>query len=160
MKPGDILYRDALLKCADRYLGMATPGGDLYEFLEEFHHKIDGEPYGRFTERGDPNPLLKLNRWLGYIQGVLIESGITTVEAERDWTRPLFRPIDFAPPSFCGWMWSEKETQRLRAAHQLRHGEDCTTETLYTVAAEAIRIWCELGMPGLGAPMCTSKTKR
>jgi hypothetical protein len=40
-------------------------------------------------------PLMKLNRWLGYIQGVLIERGITTVQIERDWTRPLFRHLDF-----------------------------------------------------------------
>lgn len=41
-------------------------------------------------------PLMKLNRWLGYIQGVLIERGYTTVEEERDFTRPLFRPFDYA----------------------------------------------------------------
>jgi hypothetical protein len=44
----------------------------------------------------DKMPLLKLNRWLGYIQGVLIERRVTTVTEERDWTRPLFRPLDFA----------------------------------------------------------------
>ena len=40
--------------------------------------------------------LMKLNRWLGYIQGVLISWGVTTVEAERDFTRPLFRTLDYA----------------------------------------------------------------
>jgi hypothetical protein len=40
-------------------------------------------------------PLMKLNRWLGYIQGCLIVWGVTTVETERDWTRPLFKPLDF-----------------------------------------------------------------
>ena len=43
----------------------------------------------------DGFPVTKLCRWLGFIQGVLIERGYTTVEAERDWTRPLFRPLDF-----------------------------------------------------------------
>jgi hypothetical protein len=43
----------------------------------------------------DKLPIPKLCRWLGYIQGVLIERGFTTVDAERDWTRPLFRPFDF-----------------------------------------------------------------
>jgi len=40
-------------------------------------------------------PICKLNRWLGYVQGVLIERGVLTVEGERDATRPLFRPLDF-----------------------------------------------------------------
>ena len=59
---------------------------------------------------------MKLNRWVGYIQGLLIERGITTVEIERkiiawlpenpliaiyrsvlcNFTRPLFRPLDFS----------------------------------------------------------------
>lgn len=33
----------------------------------------------------------KANRWVGFIQGVLIANGITTVENERDYTRPLFQ---------------------------------------------------------------------
>ena len=41
-------------------------------------------------------PLMKLNSWLGYIQGFLITWGITTVTAERDFTRPLFRGLDYA----------------------------------------------------------------
>lgn len=40
-------------------------------------------------------PLMKLNRWIGYIQGVLIAKRLTTVEKERDFTRPMFRPLDF-----------------------------------------------------------------
>ncbi|TPL66654.1 hypothetical protein [Mesorhizobium sp. B2-4-1] len=40
-------------------------------------------------------PICKLNRWLGYIQGLLIERGYTTVQTERDWTRPFFRPLDY-----------------------------------------------------------------
>jgi hypothetical protein len=43
----------------------------------------------------DGLPVAKMSRWLGYIQGVMIERGFTTVRAERDWTRPLFRPLDF-----------------------------------------------------------------
>ena len=77
-------YRVALMECGNRYAEMAKPGSDLAIFIDEFHQRITDYP------------LLKLNRWLGYIQGVLIERGITTVEAERDWTRPLFRPLDFS----------------------------------------------------------------
>ena len=32
----------------------------------------------------------KYSRWLGYIQGCLISRGITTVEKERNITRPWF----------------------------------------------------------------------
>lgn len=41
-------------------------------------------------------PINKLNRWLGYIQGILIAARITDVETERNYTRPLFRPLDFS----------------------------------------------------------------
>lgn len=37
-----------------------------------------------FTDPG------KAGRWLGFIQGILIERGITTVQVERDFTRPYF----------------------------------------------------------------------
>lgn len=78
-------YHYALLKCAIRYQGMEFDDPVLCGFI------------GEFTEGCIRNmPVPKLCRWLGYIQGVLIERGITTVEAERDWTRPLFRPLDFA----------------------------------------------------------------
>jgi len=40
-------------------------------------------------------PLCKMNRWIGYIQREVIQRGLTTVECERDLTRPSFRPLDF-----------------------------------------------------------------
>ncbi len=73
-------YYDAIMKCVERYKPMAVPDQDLLKFLDEFNREV---------------PLMKLSRWLGYVQGVLIDKRITTVEAERDWTRPLFRPLDF-----------------------------------------------------------------
>lgn len=76
----EALYYSAIHKCVWRYQEMAKDHPDLLKFLNEFHGDV---------------PLNKLNRWLGYVQGVLIERGITTVQAERDWTRPLFRPLDF-----------------------------------------------------------------
>lgn len=36
---------------------------------------------------------LKYHRWLGYIQGVLITKGYTTVNEERDFTRPYFTKV-------------------------------------------------------------------
>jgi hypothetical protein len=35
-------------------------------------------------------PLDKLSRWLGFVQGVLASRGTLSVEAERDFSRPLF----------------------------------------------------------------------
>lgn len=35
----------------------------------------------------------KLSRWVGYIQGILIERKIVTVESERNWSRPIYKPI-------------------------------------------------------------------
>jgi len=86
-------YYKALAQCAERYLEMIDDlcyyeGHDkntkLFHFVYEFKCGVR-----------DQLPLMKLNRWLGYIQGCLIERGYTTVEAERNWTRPLFRPLDF-----------------------------------------------------------------
>lgn len=87
MDDSDVYYQ-AMVECARRYFFMyqphATENDSLLNFIEDFiggcHRKL---------------PVTKLCRWLGYIQGVLIERGHTTVEAERNWTRPLFRPLDF-----------------------------------------------------------------
>jgi len=38
-------------------------------------------------------PLDKLARWTGYIQGSLIAEGVTTIDKERDRTRPIFTPF-------------------------------------------------------------------
>ena len=41
-------------------------------------------------ENIDSFPVDKLNRWLGFVQGVLCMKGLITVEGERDYSRPLF----------------------------------------------------------------------
>lgn len=86
-------YHAALHKCAERYRDMQieanTPVSDpLWLFTMRF----------MFGCR-DGLPVPKLCRWLGYVQGVLIERNLTTVDVERDWTRPLFRPLDFTDAS-------------------------------------------------------------
>lgn len=35
----------------------------------------------------------KQMRWLGFIQGVLIMNGLTTVTEERNFTRPFFKKV-------------------------------------------------------------------
>jgi len=76
-------YYDAILACVVRYREMAEGMTDLLSFLDEFKRDV---------------PIVKLSRWLGYVQGVLIERGVTTVTIERDATRALFRPLDFKEP--------------------------------------------------------------
>lgn len=96
-------YYEALTQCGERYILMlnniidinnyygwdiskmsAASVYELQTFVKEFIQGCE-----------DKLPLMKLNRWLGYIQGTLIAWNITTVQIERDWTRPLFRPLDF-----------------------------------------------------------------
>jgi hypothetical protein len=36
-------------------------------------------------------PVDKLNRWLGFVQGCLISWKMTTVNEQREWTRPFFK---------------------------------------------------------------------
>lgn len=36
--------------------------------------------------------LMKVNRWLGYIQGVMSSIGLISVKEEREFTRPIFNP--------------------------------------------------------------------
>lgn len=42
---------------------------------------------------GDTYPFDKMNRWLGFIQGVLAMRGIISVDEEREFTRPLFHSL-------------------------------------------------------------------
>ena len=35
-------------------------------------------------------PIDKVARWIGFIQATIIASGLTSVDAERDFSRPLF----------------------------------------------------------------------
>lgn len=89
-------YYIALLDCGYRYKEM------LLDYIEERISSRSIQLYDLLTfiieyNDGCQNklPLMKLNRWLGYIQGTMIHLGITNVETERNWTRPLFKHLDF-----------------------------------------------------------------
>lgn len=41
--------------------------------------------------KNESMPYGKLCRWLGFIQGILCVANITTVDEERDFTRPIFK---------------------------------------------------------------------
>lgn len=95
----DRRYREGLTACYERYKQMLSDAMwnqrvthvdndkklKLSAFIKLFgHHVWD-----------DPLPLPKLCRWLGNIQGKLDMMGVTSDEVEREWTRSLFRPLDF-----------------------------------------------------------------
>jgi hypothetical protein len=124
-------YHAALHKCAERYRVMlqehSWPGKiDLAVFNIEF-----------MTGCRDGIPIPKLCRWLGYIQGVLIANGATTVEAERDWTRPLFRPIDFPENEGDHAETAHLDTEKERALRDALDDADAEVRYLKTELAKA-----------------------
>lgn len=58
--------------------------------LEERFNIISLCTAGRNLSAEKKLPIDKGNRWIGYIQGILIAKGITTIQAERDYTRSMF----------------------------------------------------------------------
>lgn len=96
-------YYEALLKCGERYREMLKQyidDNDHWGWSQQKATSIDARNLNSFLTEfivGCNNriPLMKLNRWLGYIQGSLIQWEVTTVQIERDWTRPFFRPLDY-----------------------------------------------------------------
>lgn len=77
-------YHLAVRDVVRRYQDIATGDAALEAFMAETVEAC-----------GAGQPICKLNRWLGYIQGTLIARGFLSVQGERDATRPLFRPLDF-----------------------------------------------------------------
>lgn len=76
-KPDRYTVRDATKECFERYLLFRLDEGTL-ELCKTAIQKIE------------TLPIDKLSRWLGYVQGVAIERGLSTVKNERDFSRPLF----------------------------------------------------------------------
>lgn len=71
-----------------RYTGMAEDAN--IPDLEERFNIISLCTAGRNLSAEKKLPIDKGNRWIGYIQGILIAKGITTIQAERDYTRSMF----------------------------------------------------------------------
>lgn len=69
--------RDATKECFQRYLDFKLDEGTL-------------ELCKKAIQEAQTLPIDKLSRWLGYVQGIAIERGLSTVQRERDYTRPLF----------------------------------------------------------------------
>lgn len=98
-----MLYYEALNELAKRYRDMIhdyIDDGDYYDYfskdLSARNSAIDLLKSVNEFKNGieDRLSLNKLNRWLGYIQGTLIAWDITTLQKERDFSRPLFNLLD------------------------------------------------------------------
>ena len=96
-------YYYSLLRCGWRYRSLLETyivDNDYWSWQEARTSRDEAIKLKSFIQEfldgcRDNLPLMKLNRWLGYIQGSLIQWRITSVEAERNWTRPLFKNLDF-----------------------------------------------------------------
>jgi hypothetical protein len=75
----------------------------LFKLKEDLNFMLAANQSGSINEEGkiykmiltsygevDNWPIDKTSRWIGYIQRYLIEKEATTVQAERDFSRPLF----------------------------------------------------------------------
>lgn len=76
----------SIIECGESEIDVLlehTSSKDLINLLNEALDKYD-----EFIELDSDNS--KVNRWLGYVQGVLITVGYLTVQGERDYTRKYF----------------------------------------------------------------------
>ncbi len=75
--------------CYDEYskLGIINP------LPEELTLNYAGWMLDQMKENADTWPSDKLNRWLGFVQGILVLHGATTVDDERKRTRPIFHAL-------------------------------------------------------------------
>ncbi len=65
--------------------------------LQAFPEKCQGPHLARLCREAIANgslyPFDKLNRWLGFVQGVLAAGGLIDVDVEREATRPLLHSL-------------------------------------------------------------------
>jgi hypothetical protein len=71
-----------------RYYTMLMSGTPVLEGPSSKKQLMD--LIGVALEGIDTLPIDKLNRWLGFIQATVVFNGLTTVQKERDFSRPLF----------------------------------------------------------------------
>lgn len=81
-------YADELRKLGVKPVNQTLTYGDTTSFEHLLWMCEHCEP--RVRDDGQGMPTDKYSRWLGFIQGCLIMHGFTTVEEERNRTRPWF----------------------------------------------------------------------
>lgn len=87
-------WQDIQKQLFDRYAGIAQDnreqlvnqiGVDLYNRVVRMCQYVPGQ----VEEMSED----KANRWLGFVQGMLVAAGVIDLDTERDWTRPLFHKL-------------------------------------------------------------------
>lgn len=73
-----------------RYIAILKEAEPITGEYQSTEHLIDMlNQIMQYEEHG--KSLTKCHRWLGYIQGILVARGLTTVDIERDYTRDIFK---------------------------------------------------------------------
>lgn len=103
------MMKEATIQCFQKYKEMLK-SYDPEEGIRHFSHEDlsdDPEDWGasprwyqlkhchwmcdKAISEANNWPIDKLSRWLGFVQAILIIYGLTTINKERDETRPLFK---------------------------------------------------------------------
>ncbi|AXH72424.1 MAG: hypothetical protein [Caudoviricetes sp.] len=85
--------RDATLEVCRRYIEILTP---LQDIEKDSLESTSNSHLISMCETIISNDSLsedKISRWLGFIQGVIVMKGYTTVNTERDFSRPMFHRV-------------------------------------------------------------------
>lgn len=93
---------DAIIVLFSRYKGIAQyHAGALSNLPERCRAEGLQALCGEAIEKSGKYPFDKLNRWLGFVQGVLAAIGAIDVDQEREFSRPLLHSFHLeAPPTF------------------------------------------------------------
>jgi len=74
-----------------RYYKVLLANHGKGQFIDkEYHDNLIGNMLHALDTNSKVWPEDKLNRWLGFVQGVLYAEGLITIENERNFLRPLF----------------------------------------------------------------------
>ena len=76
----------SIIECGKNEIDILLEHTSSKDLINLLHEALD--KYDEFVDLDNDNS--KVNRWLGYVQGVLITVGYLTVQGERDYTRKYF----------------------------------------------------------------------
>lgn len=96
--------RDAMETLFERYLDIISENAHTLEALPIKCRSGNLKALCKeATENSGKYPFDKLNRWMGFIQGVLATTGSIDMNDEREITRPILHSFhDHRPESFSG----------------------------------------------------------
>lgn len=85
--------KDATQELCKRYIEVLTPLKDIEK--DSFEYTSNNHLIGMCQNILNDNSLPedKISRWIGFVQGVMTMKGYTTVNTERDFSRPLFHKV-------------------------------------------------------------------